>query len=717
MTSSSTPSECVKRFADRLRPSRPSAAVSRSGVTAALEQARAVDDARNRGSRGVKNYPHPNADVFLAGLQAVGLAAWLVAAPPTEVRIVAILACIVAHAVASSVEFEIGPGTVAPTTPVLIAALFLVPPQLVPVIAILGTLISATVGRLRDHTRRDRLPTLFGSAVHAIGPALVFFVAGIGAPRASDWPVFLLAGLAQLACDASASWFLGCYRLGLSLGDLVSPLGFAYFVDISLLPLGYLIAFIAPRSPAALLFLGPVVLLLTGLQHDRTRELDRAIALATRDPLTDLPNRSLFDEQLEQRLTSPGLTAVLLIDLDRFKEVNDTLGHALGDELLIEVARRIAPQFPTPDMVARLGGDEFAAFIDITDQSHALRRVDELLAQIRQPFAIAGLDVDIDASIGIAMADDPTLTAADLLRRADVAMYIAKADNAGSAVYASDRDHYSPERLALAGRLRQGITDGELLLHYQPQLDLDTGTIVGAEALIRWQHPELGMIPPDDFIPLAERTELIRPLTAFVFQAAIAQTAEWRRAGHNLRVSINLSPCNLREDDLVETIERTLAAEQLPASALVIELTETAVMANPTRAIAVMQQLRAAGIRISIDDFGTGHSSLAYLTTLPNDELKIDRSFVQAMSTDPNAEIIVRAIIDLARSLHLGIVAEGVETTETADTLHHFGCTTAQGYLYSRALSAQDLTHLLTKPTYEPPTGPTPAQLAATTTP
>ena len=453
-----------------------------------------------------------------------------------------------------------------------------------------------------------------------------------------------------------------------------------------------MIAFVAPGSPVGLVLFVPVLVLLAVLQGDRAHQLDRAIALATHDPLTGLPNRTLFHEQLDRRLDIERSIAVLLIDLDRFKEVNDTLGHALGDELLVEVGHRLRPLLPAPDLIARLGGDEFAVFMRADNAAHALRRVDELLARIREPFDIAGLDFDIDASIGVAMADDPMLTAADLIRRADVAMYSAKEDRAGRALYSAGRDNYSAERLALAGRLRRGIADGELVLHYQAQVDLATGDIVGAEALLRWDYPGRGLVAPDEFIPVAERTELIRPMTAFVFTAAITQAAAWRRAGHDLNVSVNLSPRNLGEDDLVESIAHLLLLHDLPASSLVVELTETTVMANPDRAAQVMRRLRAIGVKISIDDFGTGHSSLAYLTTLPTDELKVDRSFIRAMSTDPNAETVVRAIVDLARSLHLDVVAEGVETTEDEQILRAIGCPTGQGYLFTKPLPANAMT-------------------------
>jgi len=609
-----------------------------------------------------------------------------------------VLACIAAHAIASSIDFEIGPGSVVPTTPVLVVCLFLLPPQLVPVVAIAGALAASAVACARDRARRDRLSVVIASAFHAVGPALVFFAAGVKGPRLADWPVYLAAALAQLACDAVSSWFLACYRLGVQPRALMSALEFAYLVDLLLFPAGYVVAFVAPGSTIGLVLFAPLLALLCLLQRDRTHQLDRAIALATHDPLTGLPNRTLFHERLDERIADGESVAVLLIDLDCFKEVNDTLGHALGDEVLVEIGRRLRPLLPEPDLVARLGGDEFAVLLRVADEEHARQRVDEILDTIRQPFDTAGLVFDVDASIGIAMADGSALTAEDLMRRADVAMYTAKEDHLSHAVYRAERDHYSPERLELAGRLRRAISDGELVLHYQPQVDLVTGRPVGVEALLRWNHPERGLIPPDEFIPVAERTELIRPLTAFVFSAAITQAAVWHRAGRALRVSVNLSARNLAEDDLVDSIAQLLRAHALPPPMLVVELTETTVMASPARAAEIMSRLRAIGVRISIDDFGTGHSSLAYLTKLPTDELKIDRSFVQRMSADPTAATVVRAIVDLAHSLRLDIVAEGVETAEHADTLREIGCATAQGYYYSRPRTARDLDQWLFEP-------------------
>ncbi|MDQ1512125.1 MAG: hypothetical protein QOG50_3969 [Actinomycetota bacterium] len=693
MTSSSTHSSRGSHSVRSPRHRRRAAVPAQtSALTVAVDEVRAVDNSRSRITDGADIIRRPHSDTMLAMLYVMGVGAWLMVSPPSGVRLGVLLACMAALAIASSIEFEVGPGSVTASAPVFVACLFLLPAPLIPAAAISGCVASAAICRLRDRSRRERLPVLIGSAVYALGPALVFFVAGAHVPRLADWPVYLLAGVAQFAFDTAATWFLNGYRLGIPTKTLAAALEFTYLIDLLLFPVGYVIAFVAPGSPAGLLLFVPVLVLLAVLHGDRTQQLDRAIALATHDALTGLPNRTLFHEQLENRLADERSVAVLLIDLDGFKEVNDTLGHALGDELLVEVGRRLRPLLGTPDLIARLGGDEFAAFMYAADEEQALARVDELLAKIREPFDIAGLDFDIDASIGVAMANDPALTAADLVRRADVAMYTAKEDRAGRALYSSDRDNYSAERLALAGRLRRGIADGELVLHYQPQLDLATGDIVGVEALLRWDYPGRGLVSPDEFIPVAERTELIRPLTSFVFTAAIAQAAAWRRAGHDLNVSVNLSPRNLGEDDLVESIAHLLLLHNLPPSSLVVEVTETAVMASPDRAADVMRRLRAIGVKISIDDFGTGHSSLAYLTTLPNDELKIDRSFIRAMSTDPNAETVVRAIVDLAGSLRLDVVAEGVETANDAEALREIGCTTGQGYLFSKPLAADAMT-------------------------
>ncbi len=414
--------------------------------------------------------------------------------------------------------------------------------------------------------------------------------------------------------------------------------------------------------------------------------------LATHDPLTGLPNRTLFLRRLEERLDrDPDGLAVLLIDLDRFKEVNDTLGHASGDDLLIEVGRRLGPWLTEGDVLARLGGDEFALLIESADAPDATGRATEVLHQLRRPFSVGEIDVDVDASIGVAVPAEQSVDASGLLRQADVAMYAAKAEHAGVAVYAADLDHYSPKRLAVVGRLRQAIEADELVLEYQPQVDLRDGSVVGVEALVRWRQPNRRLLPPSEFIPVAERTDIIHPLTRHVLARAIAQAAAWRRAGRPLRVSVNVSARNLVEDDLVDAIGAILDAEGLPAWLLEVELTETTLMANPGRAAVMMRQLRDLGARIAIDDFGTGHSSLSYLTTLDVDTLKIDQSFIAAMAADRTAETVVHAIVDLARNLDLDIVAEGVETTASARALVRMGAVAVQGYLFSRPLLPERL--------------------------
>jgi diguanylate cyclase (GGDEF)-like protein len=659
-------------------------------VQSVAQEASTIADARGRttGSSTPRQRRHVES-IFAISL-TVGLLAWLLATSPAAIPVGAFVASVAAFTGASLIEFEIGPGSVVPTTPVMIVSLFLLPPPLVPIAAVLGLSGSSIIQRLHDPSRHVRAAVMVSSSFYTVGPSIVFAIAGISVPHVSDWPVFLAAFMAQVACDAASAWLLNCYRLRLSVRALVAPLGFAYLVDLLLAPLGYLIAF-SLGSAAGLLLLAPVVLLLFVLQRDRRRQLDQAILLATHDPLTNLPNRALFHKRLEEVLHGTRRVAVLLVDLDRFKEVNDTLGHARGDELLIEMGQRLSSALVPSDMVARLGGDEFALFMEVRDDSEVMRRADYLLTELRRPFSLAGVDVDLEASIGVATPDAPDLSGTDLLRRADIAMYAAKEAHEGIAFYCTDLDHYSTQRLALAGRLRRAIEEGELVLHYQPQVDLATGALVGLEALVRWQPPGSPMVPPDDFVGLAERSDLIHPFTRFVLDQAIKDASQWYLAGQAVRVAVNLSPRNLVEDGLAERVRSMLRSYGLPAEYLEIELTETTVMANPERSARVVRELSELGVSVSIDDFGTGHSSLSYLTTLPAHQLKIDRSFIGAMETERSAEMVVRAILDLAQALHLTVVAEGVETESAATRLRAMGCEIAQGYYYSRPLALCDV--------------------------
>jgi diguanylate cyclase (GGDEF)-like protein/PAS domain S-box-containing protein len=416
---------------------------------------------------------------------------------------------------------------------------------------------------------------------------------------------------------------------------------------------------------------------------------------AFHDPLTGLPNRALLHDRLEQAIRlahrDGGPLALLLMDLDRFKEVNDTLGHQQGDALLQQVCQRLRDALRASDTVARLGGDEFAVLLPETDEAGATAVARQLLRVLEQPFLLEGQPVDVGASLGLALHPAHGTDAATLLRRADVAMYVAKRAGGGYTVFSAEHDRHSPDRLALVGELRQAIEQEQLTLHYQPKVGVRTGTVTGVEALVRWQHPERGLIPPDRFIPLAEQTGLIRPLTRWVLNAALRQCNTWRQAGLEIPVSVNLSMRNLHDPELPEVIAKLLARWGVPPTGLRVEVTESAVMADPGRAMEVLGQLRALGLEIAIDDFGTGYSSLGYLKRLQVTQLKIDRSFVQHMATDGSDLAIVHATIAMGHNLGLTVVAEGVEEKFAWELLTRLGCDAAQGYYLSRPLPVPEL--------------------------
>jgi diguanylate cyclase (GGDEF)-like protein/PAS domain S-box-containing protein len=416
---------------------------------------------------------------------------------------------------------------------------------------------------------------------------------------------------------------------------------------------------------------------------------------ALHDELTGLPNRTLLQERLSQQI----LTArrehtpltLLLVDLDRFKEINDTFGHHYGDLLLQQIGPRLRGVLRDSDTVARLGGDEFGILLPTTDTESAITVAQHLLRKLEAPFELDGQPVEIGASIGVASYPAHGSDTATLLRQADVAMYVAKRGEGGVVVYTAEHDHYSAERLALGGELRRAIDSSELLLYFQPKLDLRNGTLVGVEALVRWQHPLRGFLPPSEFIPLAEQTGLIHPLTRWVLEAALRQQQAWRAMGLEIPVAVNLSRRTLQDAQLPEMVAQLLGRYAVPPSALVLEITESSLMADPLRAAENLSQLHALDVHLSIDDFGTGYSSLDSLKNLSVDELKIDRSFVQAMATDAGARSIVRAIIDLADALELRVVAEGVEDRATWDVLAGLGCDVAQGYFLCRPIAATEL--------------------------
>jgi diguanylate cyclase (GGDEF)-like protein len=417
---------------------------------------------------------------------------------------------------------------------------------------------------------------------------------------------------------------------------------------------------------------------------------------ALHDGLTGLPNRLFLQEvatrALEEAERTGTRTAVLLIDLDHFKEINDTLGHYVGDQLLCGVGDRLRGAVRDGDVVARLGGDEFAVLASALesqeDAEHLARRLVDALAQ---SFTLDGVRLDVQASIGIALAPVHGLDPATLLQRADVALYAAKAHRGCFEFYSPESDLHSVEKLALLGELREGIAKGQLVVHYQPKCDATTGTLVGLEALVRWEHPTRGLIYPDTFIPIAENTGLIGALTLEVLEQSLRTARQLRDEGVPLGVAVNLSVRVLTDLELPRKVAGLLGRWGVPPDALTLEVTETSIMVDPVRTMAVLGLLRDLGVALSIDDFGTGYSSLAYLRRLEANELKIDKSFVFTMTSNSNDAVIVRSTIELGHNLGLRLVAEGVEDAQTWNMLRALGCDVIQGYHLARPMPQEAL--------------------------
>jgi len=424
--------------------------------------------------------------------------------------------------------------------------------------------------------------------------------------------------------------------------------------------------------------------------------IDRLRYDALHDALTGLPNRTLFRERVDEAVAqlqagSAGFT-VMLADLNGFKEVNDTLGHQYGDVLLCEVGARLVEAAGPTATVARLGGDEFAILLDAATAEDALHHGAGLVHALERPVSVEDLDVEVGASIGVALAPEHAGDAFGLLRRADAAMYAGKRAGRHLQLFEdSIGADASPRRLALVGELRQGIALGQLVVHMQPKASLASGAVFAAEALVRWQHPRHGLLPPDEFVPMAERCGLIRPLTSVVLKEAVSFCADVRRAGRELEVSVNLSARSLLDLDLADEVSALLNLHALPPQALTLEITESSILTNPVRTLRLLGRLKEMGVRLSVDDFGTGYSSLSHLKQLPIHEVKIDKSFVLNLNEDPQDLAIVRSIVDLGSHLKLDVVAEGVEDAAAWSRLVELGCPTAQGYYLSRPMPARSL--------------------------
>jgi len=447
-----------------------------------------------------------------------------------------------------------------------------------------------------------------------------------------------------------------------------------------------------------LLFLMLVPILRRVTQRIR-RQMEEIERRALYDELTDLPNRTLFGDRIEQAIAAAGQeshsAAVMLLDVDGFREVNDALGHETGDRLLQEVAGRLGETVRSSETLARLGGDEFGILLSPGSNEDATALAARIHGVLETPFSLSGFPLEIAVSVGIASYPEHGENVDTLLQHADVAMYIAKDGHAGTALYESEQDTSDAARLALAGELRGAIDNEELVVHFQPKAELESGLIVGVEALVRWQHPERGFIPPNEFIPIAERTGLIKPLSQYVVASALRQCGEWRTAGFDLHVAVNLTIPDLLDLELPDRIGELLAETGVRPGQLELEITETTILADPFRVRQVLNRLNEMGLRLAIDDFGTGYSSLAYLKNLPVHTIKIDRSFVMGMCEDASDATIVRSTIDLARNLGLGVVAEGIESQEVWDALRADGCSLAQGYFISRPASAEYLQPVL----------------------
>ena len=590
--------------------------------------------------------------------------------------------------------------------------------------AALGPALAGTAG-----TPAEQLTYL----AYPAGALLVLSVtvgglAALGWPLRSGWGLlgvaFLLSGAADVVYLVLAS--RGTYTGG-TLLDVVWPLGAIVLAAAAWSPPPP-----PPRStragvslllvPAAVTFSSLLVLLadVGGLAVPAVAEVLAAASVlavvartattfrevaeladtrrqARTDDLTGLPNRRHFQAAVAEavdgvRSGRSSAAAVLVLDLDRFKEVNDSLGHHVGDELLRQLGPRLAGALREDDLLARLGGDEFGVLLRGADVAGATETAGRLSGALREPFDLEGISLHVDASTGIAVCPQHADGVGGLLQHADIAMYRAKAARSGWEVSSGVLEDVERTRLETVEQLREAIDRDELVLHYQPKLDLRRGTVTGVEALVRWQHPTRGLLYPDAFLPLAEHSGLMRRLTLTVLQIALQQAGAWRRQGHELSVAVNLSASDLLDVRLPAQVELLLESLDLPAHVLELEITETVLVADPARAHQVLHALRGLGVRIAVDDYGTGYSSLSYLQDLPVDDLKLDRSFVMRSGDDPRSAAIVTSTIGLAHALDLRIVAEGVENAAILDRLTAAGCDMAQGYHLARPQPAGQLT-------------------------
>ncbi|GAA4676039.1 putative bifunctional diguanylate cyclase/phosphodiesterase [Phytohabitans rumicis] len=584
---------------------------------------------------------------------------------------------------------------------------------LAPAVAVQAAAVVVSSWRMRHAWWR----AAFNIGQYALALSAAYAVSRLADVDRLDWADVAVVGIAGCA------WFLVKYgtvtlALRLLFGGRWTSI-FRQGLAFELLSMGSLlllspVLLAAAHTSAALIPLVVVPLYAVYRMARLSAEQDQ---LTRMDPLTGLANRkALLSEVADQvpahaERAAKGAEdrhlALLVLDLDRFKHVNDALGHAVGDRLLVQVGNRLTEAVRPGDVVARLGGDEFAILAPgLTSAAAARELAVRVVATLAEPVALDGLPLDVAGSMGIALYPDHGEDFATLLRHADVAMYDAKHRGDTVAVYAPDSDHNSPERLSLLADLRKALDGGDsrqIAMYYQPQIAIDTGEVVGVEALLRWRHPQRGMVDPEELIRVAEQSAVMRLLTKRVVDDVVEQTAKWAAAGLHLRSALNVSVRDLHDGEIADQIAERLARYGLPADRLQLEITEGALMADPRRVLATIARLDKIGVAIALDDFGTGYSSMQHLRRLPLAEVKVDRSFVLGMATDADDAAIVRSVIELAGALGLRVVAEGVEDERTWRLLHAAGCHVAQGWFYARPMPADELVAWLARYRAVPP--------------
>ncbi len=505
-----------------------------------------------------------------------------------------------------------------------------------------------------------------------------------------SWVVYFVVNLALVATVTTVYDGTGWWD------DFVDDIGYYAVTTFAVLALSPVVVVVTATSWGLI----PLLLLPLFLVYKTASiSLEKEHA-ALHDALTGLANRKHLVTQMalagEESARTGRAVALCLLDLDRFKEINDTLGHHTGDRLLEIAAARLSRAVRPEDTVARLGGDEFAVLLtDVADSATALEAAARIRHVLAEPYHLDGMTLQVETSIGVALHPEHTDSVPRLLQLADVAMYQAKDDHTGVELYRPERDIHTPDRLDLLGSIRRAIENDELVMHFQPTVSFPLAEPVGVEALVRWNHPGRGLIYPDAFLDLVEQSGMMRQLTHTALAQSLAQAAEWWRAGIELPVSVNVSVRDLSDRGFADVVAGLLRDHGLPAGALKLEITEHVLMADPTRMSHALESMGRLGVDLSLDDFGTGYSSLVHLKRLPVSEIKVDRSFVQRMTVDADDAAIVRSIVDLAHSLGLRVVAEGVETAETWRALEAMGCDLAQGYLISRPVPGDEVTQWL----------------------